>query len=167
MESSFIGLRFALLRLAFPHNEFQANLVERLHAHDRELAEWVCLHANRIIAYIAFSNAYNGELCGLHLSLMAVTPDFQRQGVGAELLRYALRQEQIKDRPLFVHGRPEYFAKFGFEPCTNPIYPFARNNDRFLSLGNNSDTPFMVGYEPEFKPAAAAPAAKGAKGRKK
>ena len=148
---------YALLRLAFPRSEFQAELVEKLHEKERPIHEWVCLHANRIIGYIVFSNAYNGEVCGLHLGPMAVTPDFQRQGVGSELLRYALRQEQIKSRPLFVHGKPDYFGRFGFEPCSNPVCPFAKNSTNFLSLGNNSEARFMVGYEPEFKPAAVPP----------
>ena len=156
---------YALLRLAFPNTEFQAELVEKLHENGRPIHEWVCLHANRIIAYLVFSNAYNGDVCGLHLGPMAVTPDFQRQRVGSELLRYALRQEQIKSQALFVHGKPDYFGRFGFEPCSHPIYPFAKNNAHFLSMGNNSEARFTVGYEPEFKPAAILPASKGMKRR--
>jgi putative acetyltransferase len=150
---------YALLRLAFP-NEGQAQRVEKLHENGRALHEWVCLQSNRIIAYIAFSNAYNGEICGLHLGPMAVTPEFQRQGVGSELIKFVLRQEEIKSRPLFVDGKPGYFSKFGFETCSNPVCPYDKNNAHFLSMGNTSEAPFIVGYEPEFKPVAALPAPK-------
>jgi putative acetyltransferase len=144
---------YALLRLAFPRTEFEAQLVEKLHENNRPLQEWVCLHAGRIVGYVAFSNAYRGEICGLHLGPMGVTPEFQRQGIGSELLRFALRQEEIKSRALFVHGKPDFFSKFGFEPCSNPTCPFEKNSAYFLSLGNSGSTPFMVGYEPEFQPA--------------
>ena len=156
---------YALLRLAFPNREFEAGLVQKLHENNRPIHEWVCLHSNRIIAYAVFSNAYDGDVCGLHLGPMAVTPDFQRQGVGSELLRFVLRQEQIKSQALFVHGRPGYFGKFGFEPCSRPICPYDKDNAHFLSMGNDSDASFIVGYEPEFKPAQPSPAPKGMKRR--
>ena len=149
---------YALLRNAFPKGEYEARLVQMLHENNKPLQEWVCLHTGKAIAYIAFSNAYHGRnLCGLHLAPMAVSPDFQRQGVGAELLRFALRQEAIKSQPLFVLGEPAYYLKFGFERCTQPICPYDKNNSHFLSMRNDGSMSFTVGYEPEFKAAAKAP----------
>jgi len=157
---------YALLRLAFPYSEYEAGLVEKLHENNKPLYEWVCIHSGRIIAYIAFSNAYHGnDICGLHLAPMAVTPDFQRQGVGSELLRFALRQETIRSRTLFALGAPGYYSRFGFEPCSMPICPFDKNNVHFLSMRNDSVGLFVVGYEPEFKPAAKPPTQKGRKRR--
>jgi len=157
---------YALLRLAFPYSDYEAGLVEKLHENGRAIHEWVCIHSNKIIAYIAFSNAYHGcDICGLHLAPMAVTPDFQKQGVGSELLRFALRQEAIKSRTLFVLGEPGYYSRFGFEPCSMPVCPFDKNNAHFLSMRNSSAALYVVGYEPEFKPAVKPPASKGKKRR--
>ena len=157
---------YALLHLAFPGSDHEAGLVRKLHENGRPVHEWVCIHTNKVIAYIAFSNAYHGnEVCGLHLAPMAVTPEFQKQGVGAELLRFALRQEAIKSRPLFVLGEPGYYKRFGFEPCSVPICPFDKNNEHFLSMRNNIATSFIVGYEPEFKAAAIPPSPQGKKRR--
>lgn len=143
---------YALLRYAFPGSEYEASLVQKFHENGKPLHEWVCIHTNRVIAYVAFSRAYNGEsVCGLHLAPMAVSPEFQKQGVGSELLRYALRQESIQSQALFVLGEPDYYKKFGFEPCRLPICPFDKNNSHFLSLRNDVTTHFTVGYEPEFK----------------
>lgn len=143
---------YALLRRAFPRSEYEATLVEQLHGNDRPVHEWVCLHINKVIAYIAFSNAYNGnDICGLHLAPMAVAPDFQKQGVGSELLRFALRQEPIKSQTLFVLGEPGYYKKFGFEACRAPLCPFDRGNQHFLSLRNTAASSFTLGYEPEFQ----------------
>ena len=157
---------YALLRRAFPGSEYEATLVEKLHEQGKPVHEWVCIHTGKVIAYIAFTNAYHGsEVCGLHLAPMAVSPDFQRQGVGSELLRFALRQEAIKSQPLFVLGAPGYYKKFGFEPCSLPVCPFDKNNAHFLSMRNSMDTSFVVGYEPEFTPVASAPGPKDKKRR--
>ena len=142
---------YALLRSAFPGSNYEAELVRKFHEQGTPMHEWICIHTNKVIAYIAFSNAYQGdEICGLHLAPMAVAPDFQKQGVGSELLRFALRQEPIRSQPLFVLGEPRYYSKFGFEPCPLPICPFDKNNAHFLSMRNQATNNFTVGYEPEF-----------------
>lgn len=149
---------YALLRRAFPGSDYEAALVQKLHENGRAVHEWVCIHVGKVIAYIAFSNAYHGnELCGLHLAPMAVMPEFQKQGVGSELLRFALRQEAITSQPLFVLGEPGYYKRFGFEPCRLPVCPFDKDNAHFLSMRNANAASFIVGYEPEFKTAAVPP----------
>ncbi len=141
----------ALLSSAFPKSRYETELVEEFHENDTPIHEWVCIHINKVIAYIAFSNAYNGnEVCGLHLAPIAVAPKFQRQGVGSELLRFALRQEAIKDSPLFVLGNPKFYKQFGFEHCTIPTCPFDKENRHFLAIRNTTTTRFIIGYEPEF-----------------
>ncbi|MCP3943781.1 MAG: N-acetyltransferase [Desulfobacteraceae bacterium] len=143
----------ALLNSAFPKSRYEVKLVEQFHDNDTPIHEWVCIHINRVIAYVAFSNAYNGnKICGLHLGPLAVAPQFQRQGIGSELLRFALRQEVIKKSPLFVLGNPEFYRHFGFKQCTMPICPFDKNNRHFSALGNTTTTPFTIDYEPEFGP---------------
>jgi putative acetyltransferase len=142
----------ALLQQAFPRSRQEAQRFEALHTKGRLLHEWVCLHRDTVTAYIAFSNAYDGTtVCGLHLALLAVKPQMQHQGIGSELLRFALRQEVIKANTLFVLGIPAFFKKFGFERCALPLCPFAPGNNHFLSLRNTAPRQFLVGYEPEFK----------------
>lgn len=151
---------YALLQRAFSGSSYEVTLVQRLHEHGKPLQEWVCIHTNKVIAYLAFSQAFHGkEACGLHLAPMAVAPDFQRQGVGTELLRFALRQESIKQQTLYVLGDPDYYRRFGFEPCSQPVCPFVRDNAHFLSMRNDGSASFTVGYEAEFlSMAAKAPA---------
>ena len=141
----------ALLLQTFPNSNDEVQLVEDFHTHETEIHEWVCIHVNKVIAYIAFSNAYNGnEVCGLHLAPLAVKPEFQGQGVASELMRFALRQKSIKASTLFVLGDVTFYKKFGFTPCTYPICPFDKNNAHFLSMRNTASTKFTVGYESEF-----------------
>ncbi len=115
----------ALLRQAFPDSTHEAQLVAALRSHGRIAHEWVCIHTNQVIAYLAFTNAYHGTaVCGLHLAPLAVKPEFQRQGIGSELLRFVLRQAAIRDKILFVPGDPGFYRKFGFAPCAMPLCPF-------------------------------------------
>lgn len=141
----------ALLLQAFPGSNYEVQLVENFHRNEKPVHEWVCVHTNRVIAYIAFSNAYDGhDICGLHLAPLAVKPDFQKQGIGSELLRFALRQDVIKANTIFVLGDPDFYKKFGFEPCITPVCPFDKKNAHFLSIRNNTAKQFTVGYESEF-----------------
>ena len=141
----------ALLRNAFPGSNYEVRLFENLHKNNKPLYEWICIHRNKAIAYIAYSKAfYEEQVCGLHLAPMAVTPQMQNQGIGSELLRFSLRQKEIEGKTLFVLGDPKFYSKFGFERCAIPICPFDKNNAHFLSIGNTTTTAFTVGYEPEF-----------------
>jgi putative acetyltransferase len=79
-----------------------------------------------------------------------VTPDMQNQGIGSELLRFSLRQKEIRESPIFVLGDPSFYMKFGFEPCTIPSCPFDKGGGHFLSIRNSCSDMFTVGYEPEF-----------------
>lgn len=142
---------YALLQRVFPGRTYEVQVVQKLHEQGRPVHEWVCIHVNKVIAYLAFSNAYQGkDVCGLHLAPLAVAPDMQKQGVGSELLRFALRQEVIASQPLFVLGEPGYFRRFGFESCCQPMCTFDNTNAHFLSMRNDGATAFTVGYEPEF-----------------
>lgn len=146
---------YALLQRAFPNSAYEAALVQKLHENNRAMHEWICIHTSKVIAYIAFTSAWHGKVvCGLHLAPMAVAPDFQRQGVGTELLRFALRQEPIKNQTLFVLGEPAYYRRFGFEPCRQPVCPFDTNNAHFMVMRNSAAPGLVVGYEPEFKAVA-------------
>lgn len=145
----------ALLRAAFPESDYEAKLIEKLHKKKKPLKEWVCIHTNKIIAYAAFSRAFNGnEPCGLHLAPVAVSPQFQNEGTGSELLRFCLRQSEIREKTVFVLGDPNFYRKFGFTPCKQPVCPFVKNNKHFLALRNDDTRHFTVGYEPEFGPQA-------------
>ncbi len=142
----------ALLRQAFSTRTYEMQLVEKLHHNSREMHEWVCIHCNMIIAYIAFTKAFDGaKVCGLHLALLAVKPQMQHQGTGSALLRFALRQEIIKDKPVFVLGAPDFFQRFGFERCAQPLSALATNKAPLLSIRNDPSHPYTVGYDPEFK----------------
>lgn len=142
---------YGLLQQAFPGSSKEKRLVEKLHKSGKIVHEWFCIHTNKAIAYIAFTNAYNGnEICGLHLGPLAVKPDFQNQGICTELLRFAMRQDGIKNSTVYALGPGGFYQHFDFEPCSTPVSPFSTKNLHFYSIRNEATTGFTVGYEPEF-----------------
>lgn len=144
-------MALALLRQTFSGSNYESRLFENLHKKGKNLHEWICIHRHKVIAYIAYSNAFKGkEPCGLHLAPLAVKRQMQNQGIGSELVRFTLRQEEIREAPLFVLGDPNFYKKFGFEKCAMPICPFDANNEHFLSIRNTTTSPFTIGYESEF-----------------
>lgn len=140
-----------LLKQAFPGSYYEERLVEKLQQKDVKREEWCCIHKGKVIGYIAFTNAFkDGDICGWHLAPVAVKPEFQNQGVGAELIRFGLRQKNIAEQTVFVLGEPRYYMRFGFELCSNPVCPFDKNNRHFLGLRNHFTEVFTVGYEAVF-----------------
>ena len=49
---------------------------------------------------------------------MAVLPEFQRQGVGTDLVKTGIQMLKKSACPfVIVLGHPEYYSRFGFEPA--------------------------------------------------
>ncbi len=143
---------YGLFRKGFPDANIELNVLQKMHKNNRNLHEWACIHTNKNIAYIAFSNAYNGKkVCGLHLAHFVVRPDFQGRGIGSELLSFTLRQKEIQASTLFVLGDVQFYKKFGFELCSGLSCQFSGKGKQFLSLRNTGEEHFTVSYEPEFK----------------
>lgn len=141
----------SLLDHAFAPSRYEVQLFDKLHENSRTMHEWVSIVRDSVIAYIGFTNAYDKKSAvGLHLGLLAVAPQMQRQGIGSELLRFALRQEVIRESTIFVLGDVKFYQKFGFEPCAVPKCSIDKGNRNFLSIRNESSGEYTVGYEPEF-----------------
>lgn len=151
LTPEYIPKAASLLDHAFAPNRYHVQLFDKLHEHNRTMHEWVCLLRNSVVAYIGLTNAYNGrKMVGLHLGPIAVKPQMQNQGLGSELLRFALRQEGIREHTIFVLGDGQFFQRFGFAPCALPKCPLDKGNRHFLSIRNDGCDEYTVAYEPEF-----------------
>jgi putative acetyltransferase len=68
----------------------EANIVDKLRANYDGLLSLVALKDDKIIGHILFSpvtiEGHHGILKGMGLAPMAVLPEFQRKGVGSELV---------------------------------------------------------------------------------
>jgi putative acetyltransferase len=75
--------------------------------------------AGQIVGHVLFSeltiDGREGLVSGLALAPLAVVPEFQRRGIGSELVRCGLDLCREKgQRIVIVVGDPVYYARFGF-----------------------------------------------------
>src|SRR5512138_1662356 len=83
----------AVLRAAFP-SDLESRLVEALRANGNAIISLVAVRGEQVLGHILFSpvsTAPAGEAKGIGLAPVAVRPEVQSQGIGARLIRAALR----------------------------------------------------------------------------
>jgi len=100
----------------------EADLVECLHEADAAVVALVALRDTSVVGHILFSPvavASSASKRLLGLAPLAITPVFQRQGIGHQLVREGLRRCAAADYDaVVVLGQPEYYSRFGFGPAS-------------------------------------------------
>ena len=102
----------------------EANLVDALRKSNVSILSLVAEYKDTIIGHILFSEvSLDGYCPGIRISglaPMAVLPEYQRQGIGSQLVirgneacRYAGYSA------VAVLGHPQFYRRFGFEPSIN------------------------------------------------
>lgn len=109
-----------VLEAAFPTPE-EADLVEVVRAAGGMRVELVAALGD-LVGTVAFTpvrvTGPSGPWMALGLGPLAVAPPFQRQGIGAALVREGLsRCRGQGEAVVFVLGDPGYYARFGFGPA--------------------------------------------------
>ena len=101
----------------------EANLVDALRSACPDATSLVAVSDDQIIGHILFTpvtvsnNAY--EVKGMGLAPMAVLPDYQRQGIGSQLVESGLRILGRRNCPfVVVLGHTDYYPRFGFVPAS-------------------------------------------------
>jgi putative acetyltransferase len=101
----------------------EADLVDTLRQNCNDLLSLVAVVGNEVVGHILFSSAtVEGEettVEGMGLAPMAVLPEYQRQGIGSELVRTGIARLAISDCAfVIVLGHADYYPRFGFEPAS-------------------------------------------------
>ncbi|MCD0480476.1 N-acetyltransferase [Chryseobacterium sp. LC2016-29] len=97
---------------------------------------------NAIIGHILFTkiNIKNDDETlneSLALAPMAVLPEFQKNGIGGQLIKHALDTAKILGyQSVIVLGHEDYYPKFGFEPAEkwNIKAPFDVPSNVFMAI---------------------------------
>jgi putative acetyltransferase len=107
---------------AFP-TDLEARLVELLMANDKATISLVAATEGTVVGHVLLSPAAcegeGGNSIGSGLGPLAVLPEFQRHGIGAELVRAGIAACQRLDTPwIVVLGDPAYYGRLGFVPAS-------------------------------------------------
>ena len=80
----------------------------------------VAAHGNSVIGHVAFSPvsiAEPGSWQGYILAPLGIDPDFQRRGIGSQLIETGIGKLNRQGcNCLLVYGDPHYYGRFGFDP---------------------------------------------------
>lgn len=139
----------------------EAHLVDRLREGPQPTISLVAVQDGRLVGHIFFSpvsvESDGGTFPGLGLAPMAVLPEYQRRGIGSELVRQGLQACAQGGHPVVVVlGHPAFYPRFGFLPASRKGLhcEYAVPDEAFmvaeLSPGALQGRTGIVKYLPEF-----------------
>lgn len=108
----------------------EADLVDALRTQGYVRLSLVAVVEAQVVGHVLFSRlpiaGSAGSVAALALAPVAVLPEFQRQGIGSQLIEAGLKQcTEQGERIVIVLGEPAYYGRFGFsaklaEPLQSP-----------------------------------------------
>lgn len=101
----------------------EAQIIDALRADCPGLISLVAVEEGHIIGHIQFSpvsvKGTNGMISGMGCGPMAVLPEYQRRGIGTNLVRHGIARLREDGCPfVVVLGHPDYYPRFGFVPAS-------------------------------------------------
>lgn len=137
---------------AFP-TSLEANLVDDLRAEGDAIISLVAIDGDDIIGHILLSKM-DAPLKALGLAPVAVLPEKQGNGIGAALIKSAIKQAQDDGwEIIFVLGNPKIYGKFGFDLEIAKNFNCAYSGPHFMAQYLNEDLAIKKGdvaYAPAF-----------------
>lgn len=116
----------------------------------------VAINDNKIVGYILFTKIKIGKYEELALAPLGVLPEYQRQGIGSELIKEGHKiAKKLGYHYSIVLGNEKYYTKFGYVPAIKYEIksPFDVPSQNFMAIKlNDTDTEVIgiVKYAKEF-----------------
>lgn len=98
----------------------EGRIVDALRSNGAALLSLVAVVNDEVAGHIMYSPASIGEVSGAALGPMAVLPEYQRHGIGSQLVETGNRKLKATGCPfIVVVGHADYYPRFGFQPASN------------------------------------------------
>ena len=140
-----------VITLAFksdPHGDGrEAEIVELMREDSALTISLVAEVDNKIVGHIAFSKVtVNDEFIDWYgLAPASVTPKYQNQGIGSQLIEEGLKLlQQLNAKGCVLLGDPDYYQRFGFTADERLILPDVPA-EYFQALSFNGSIPTIGG----------------------
>src|SRR5262245_52243646 len=139
----------------------EADLVDALRQHNALTISLVAVKDGHLVGHIAFSpvtiTSSTATIEALGLAPMAVLPDYQRRGIGSQLVEAGLTAcHNTPYGVVVVLGHPHYYPRFGFTPA-KPLGIMWEHDDpeeaflvKEIQEGALAQIRGVVKYRPEF-----------------
>ena len=144
---------------AFQRND-EADLVEKLRSNSQfnSKLSFVALRDGKLVGHILFTPVLidSKSTSSLALAPISIVREYHRQGIGSQLMQYALNEVKAQGySAVIVLGHENFYPRFGFLPAKNfqlrPSFPLERENCYMvLELIPNEVPQGVVQYLPEF-----------------
>ncbi|MFL6977304.1 N-acetyltransferase [Bacillus inaquosorum] len=125
---------------------FLVNKIRKSDAFIPELS-LVALNGKEIVGHILLSKIKivdgDNSVDSLALAPVSVAPEYQRKGIGSQLIHVALKKaKELGYRSVIVLGHKDYYPKFGFKPASlwNIKAPFEVPDEVFMALELSKDS---------------------------
>ena len=111
---------------------------------------------NKIVGYILFTKIKIGENEELALAPLGILPEYQRQGIGGELVKQGHRvAKELGYHYSVVLGSEKYYPKFGYVPAIEygikPPFDIPKENFMAIKLNDcDKEIKGIVKYAEEF-----------------
>ena len=141
--------------------DVEPDLIDKLRTRRASVLSLVAVQENRVVGHILFTpvtiESESSSATAVALGPMSVLPEYQRQGIGSQLVRTGLEELKTdKHEIVVVLGHPEYYPRFGFSPAGKYGIncEFEVPDEVFMALelrpGALAKTSGTVKYQPEF-----------------
>jgi len=128
-------------KLAF-QQENESKLIEKIRKSENFIPELsiVAEIDNRIVGHILFSKIKiigDSDYESLALAPMAIIPEFQKSGIGSELIKKGMdKAKELGFDSIIVLGHKEYYPKFGFQRASkwDIKCPFEVPDEVFMAI---------------------------------
>jgi putative acetyltransferase len=105
-------------RRAFEQDQ-ESNIVDALRANGAVTLSLVAVENGRLVGHIMYSPIQVGDVAGAALGPMAVLPEYQRRGIGSQLVEAGNDELTRAGCPyVVVVGHPAFYPRFGFRPAS-------------------------------------------------
>jgi len=140
-----------LLIAAFGGGDGEARLVDALRA-DGDLPIALVAEQDRVVAGFIAMSPLREPAGALALAPLAVSPQYQRSGVGSALVEAAMARARAAASLIFVLGDVGYYQRFGFSVDVASAFDCVYAGPHFMALRISPAAPntSAVVYSPRF-----------------